>query len=104
MTIQNEHLHQKISQLEKDNSNLLKALYHTEAHRSAAEQTTTMLERFIEAHNLSAAKEVYLRQEGLEGDVERLVQQMGSVQQEVDSRSVEKHMQRQEFYAAMEDE
>ena len=108
MTAQNEHLLQKIVQLEKDNISLLKALQHTETHRTVAEKRTVALERFIELQGLSDAKEVYLRQSEYEHAVEGFMEYMGATQEGIDARkdnrSLQSHQQRQEAYNAFKED
>ena len=110
MTAQNEHLHQKVSQLEKDVIALKKALLHTESLRTVAEKENYMIRGWLSDAKLLPAVEVFLRQEGYESAVDDLSNYMGKVQQRVEDeydkqghRSLEEHKQRQEAYTAFKE-
>ena len=110
MTAQNEHLHQKISQLEKDVITLKKALLHTESLRTSAEQDNQLLMKWLSAQGLQQAAEVFLRQEGYESAVDDLCAYMGAKQDTLDDeydnqghRSLEEHKERQEAYTAFKE-
>lgn len=110
MTTQNEHLHQKISQLEKDVIALKKALLHTESLRTVAEKENHLIRCWLSDAQLLPAVEIYLRQEGYEVAVDTLCNYMGKVQQRVDDeydkqghRSLEGHTESQEAYTAFKE-
>ena len=58
MTAQNEHLHEKITRLEKENTSLLKTLYHAESLRTASEQDLYQVKSFLQKKGNSEAKMV----------------------------------------------
>lgn len=111
MTAQNEHLHEKIARLEKDNTGLLKTLYHAESLRTSSEQDLYNVKNFLKQKGLLEELEAYLRQECVEGSVSGFMTYMGNRQRrtedEYDSqghRSLEEHRERMDAYKALKED